>query len=384
LRLLQASLASLILAPSTPSPIDSPSFSPLSIAMPVPSTLNTPPPLTLQLLDVAVPLLKLVQSLSACSFSFFTVVHLSAPLSALLPSRPKYISSAENRANGFLLIGRELYQGEWTEPILVYGSLGLHIASGVFNRWIKVLQRIERRKWKREALRLEMKNITSSKDSSAGLPSLNQGEKELLVDEMDQLDAELVEIKNDQTLEIEEDIVVPSARNSSIIPPLTTHHMTGYALIPIVIHHLYIHRILPSSPLPPISSLSPSFFNYTFTALSLTHSSPYLRIASTLSYASLASLATYHALVGWRILLDPTAPRSLQQKRPKAGPISRRRKITKGREWQAVWTALVVGLGVGTVRIAGGLGGERIGTNPEWIAKRMDYVLRRGWGVAQA
>ncbi|GAA5852986.1 hypothetical protein JCM5353_001133, partial [Sporobolomyces roseus] len=326
------------------------------------------------------------QSLSAVSFSFFTVVHLSAPLSALLPSRPKYISSAENRANGFLLIGRELYQGEWTEPILVYGSLGLHVTSGVLNRWIKVLQRIERRKWRRESLRIEMKNITSQ-EGKAGLPSLNQGEKELLVEEMDQLDAELVQINNEEGVEIEEDVVVPSTRNSStssIVPPLTTHHITGYALIPIVIHHLYVHRILPSSPLPPISSLSPSFFNYTFTALSLTHSSPYLRIASTLSYASLASLATYHALVGWRILLDPTAPRSLQPKRPKAGPPSRRRKITKGREWQAVWTAVVVGLGVGTARIAGGLGGERIGTNPEWIAKRMDYVLRRGWGVAQA
>ncbi|GAA5875273.1 hypothetical protein JCM16303_000565 [Sporobolomyces ruberrimus] len=350
--------------------------------MPAHTTVGVPPSFTLQLLDVTVPLLRLTQSLSACSFSIFSIIHLSSPLTALLPSRPKYISSPENRANGFLLIGRELYQGEWTEPILVYGSLIVHVGSGVVNRWLKVLQRIETRKWKREQLRTELKNITMAEgEEYYELPRMNQGEKELLVEEMDQLDAELVEQGS------KEEIIVPSSTSStssnSLIPPITTHQKTGYVLIPIVLHHLYVHRLLPSSPLPPISSLSPSFFNYTFTSLSLNHSSLYLRIASTLSYASLASIATYHAIVGLRILYDPTAPRSLQPKRPKAGPPSRRRKLWRGREWQGVWTAVVVGLGVGTARIAGKLGGEKmVGTNPEWITRKMDYVLKKGWGVA--
>lgn len=350
--------------------------------MPISSTtVGIPPPLTLQLLDTAIPILRLTQSISACTFSIFSIIHLSAPLTALLPSRPKYIRSPENRANGFLLIGRELYQGEWTEPIFLYGGLGLHVVSGVVNRGLKVLQRSERRKWKRELLRLELRNFTND-DKESQLPSLDQGEKEMLVEEMDQLDAELVQVKTPDGEEVEEEeIVVPSSKSSSIVPPLTSHQATGYVLIPIVFHHLYVHRLLPASPLPPISSLSPSFFNYTFTALSLNHSSLYLRIASTLSYASLASIATYHALVGLRILYDPTAPRSLQPKRPKVGPPSRRRRITKGREWQAVWMSVVIGLGVGTARIAGWLGGERIGENPEWIAKKMDYVLRRGWGL---
>jgi hypothetical protein len=287
-----------------------------------------------------------------------------------------------------MLIGRELYQGEWTEPIFLYGGLGLHIVSGVINRWLKVLQRIEKRKWKRELLRIEMKNLTLDQSENRELPEMNRGQDELLVQEMEELEAELVELPTVDSEQVEEkdsaieEIVVPSSKALSIIPPLTSHQATGYALIPIVLHHVYVHRILPSSPLPPISSLSPSFFNYTFTALSLNHSSFYLRIASSLSYASLASLATYHGLVGLRILYDPTAPRSLQPKRPKVGPPSKRRRITKGREWQAVWGTVVVGLAVGTARIAGWFGAERIGTNPEWIAKKMDYVLKKGWGAS--
>ncbi|GAA6063447.1 hypothetical protein JCM10212_005620 [Sporobolomyces blumeae] len=374
-------------------------------------------PLRLQLLDLTIPVLRLTQSLSACSFSFFALVHVSAPLSALLPSRPKYLSSAENRANGVLLIGRELYQGEWTEPIVVYGSLVVHVVSGVASRGLKVLQRRERRKWKREELNAEMRKALladptlattpTSSGATEDLPAhLSEGEQELVVDELDQLEAQVEHVAelDERTGDVieKDEIVVPSAscataRSSSLSasstwPILTTHHLMGYALIPLVTHHLWLHRLVPSSPLPPISSLSPSFFNYTFTAHSLTHPSTLVRTLSTVAYASLASIATYHALVGWRLLLFPTAPRSLAPSRPRSDrPLSRRRRVTKGREWQAGWCALVVGLGVGTARIAGRLGGERIvgtggkvGGTPDWILKRMDVVLRRGFFLSSA
>lgn len=353
--------------------------------MPETSILRVPPPLTLQLLDTAIPILRLTQSLSACTFSVFSIIHLSAPLTALLPSKPKYIRSPENRANGFLLIGRELYQGDWTEPLFLYGGLGLHVVSGVLNRGLKLWQRIERRKWKRELLKIEMKNLTSEEQGSP-LPSLDEGEKEMLIEELKDLDVENVPLPTTSPGSPEEavaeaEIVAPSGSSStSTVPPLTTHQATGYVLIPIVFHHLYLHRILPSSPLPPISSLSPSFFNYSFTSFSINHPSLYLKTASTLSYAALASLAAYHALVGLRILYDPTAPRSLQPKRPRVGPPSRRRKLTKGKEWQGVWTSLVLALGIGTARIAGKFGGERLGDTPEWIVKKMDYVLKSAWG----
>ncbi|GAA5839834.1 hypothetical protein JCM3766R1_004626 [Sporobolomyces carnicolor] len=373
------------------------------MAPPVASTVAVPPPLTLQVLDTAVPILRLAQSVSAVSFSIFSVIHLSAPLSALLPSRPRYISSPENRANGFLLIGRELYQGEWSEPILVFGSLAVHVVSGVANRGLRVWQTIERRRWRRAQLRSEVNALACADEDDDARPgterlaAMKEGEKNLLVDELDETDAAQVVIQvtspegeaqdpfNLDEQELLEARPSTAATGSiSVVPRLTSHQATGYALVPIVLHHLYVHRILPSSRLAPISSLSPSFFNYSFTALALNHESVYLRVASTVSYAALASVATYHALVGLRILSDPTAPRSLAPKRSKAGQPSKRRKVTKGREWQAVWTAVVVGVGVGTARIAGRLGGERIasGSNPAWIAKRMDYVLKKGWAVA--
>ncbi|GAA6011531.1 hypothetical protein JCM11491_004678 [Sporobolomyces phaffii] len=292
--------------------------------------MSHPPPRTLQVLDWSIPVLGLAQSVSACSFSLFSLVHLSAPLTALLPSRPKYLASPENRANGFLLLGRELYQGQWSEPVWVYASLSVHVLAGVANRWLKLAQATQRRKWKRRCLALELD------DDDAPSPT--------------------------------------TADTRPLKPALTTHHVTGYVLVPIVLHHVWLHRILPASPAPPISALSPSFFNYTFTAEALTNPSRALRVASAASYAALTALAVYHALVGLRILADPTAPRSLAPKR-------RRRSRGRGRAWQAAWTAVVVGVGVGTARIAGAFGAERIGTHPDWIAKRMDYVLRRGWGL---
>ncbi|GAA5931650.1 uncharacterized protein JCM15063_001527 [Sporobolomyces koalae] len=349
--------------------------------MPVPSTSSRPPPpVTLQVLDSAIPVLKLVQSVSAASFSVFSLIHLSAPLSALLPCRPRYIASPENRANGILLIGRELYQGQWSEPVLVYGSLAFHVASGVLHRWLRLVQATERRKWKRELVKDELRHaavdIETKHCNDEDTNALNQGEQELLVEELEQLD-ELPELPLVRDSILDEDELVPRT------PRLTSHQITGYVLVPIVWHHLYLHRILPASPLPPISALSPSFFNYTFTSVSLNHSSLVLRSLSTMAYASLASIATYHAIVGIRILSDPTAPRSLQPKRPKSGPESRRRRLTRGREWQAVWIAVVTGVGIGTARIAGYLGGERIVGTPNWIHSRMDHVLRKGWGMTR-
>jgi hypothetical protein len=44
-------------------------------------------------------------------------------------------------------------------------------------------------------------------------------------------------------------------------------------------------------PTRPISSLSPSFFNYSFTALSLTHESLILRAGSAVSYSCVSERA---------------------------------------------------------------------------------------------
>ncbi|GAA5996346.1 uncharacterized protein JCM10292_007548 [Rhodotorula paludigena] len=348
-----------------------------------PAAASLPPPPLLRLISTVQPALRLVQNASAVSFSVFAVVHLTAPLSALLPSRPKYLSSAENRANGILLVGREVYQGEWTEPVLVWGSLTAHVLAGIALRWVKVAERVERRKVRREEVKRRARELASlsngAEDELPGLSKATELEKDLVADEVDELEAELV-----ATTTADEELVVPAAVPAStapLFPVPNVHQRTGYLLAPLVLHHAWMHRLLPASPLPPTLSLSPSFFNYSFTSLALNHDSLILRLGSAASYAALTALATYHGLVGWRILLDPTSPRSLRPARRYPGQKgSRVRKVTGGREWQAAWVGLVAGVAMGTARIAGFLGGEKGGVAlPAFVAKRMEYVLRRGF-----
>ncbi|GAA5888230.1 hypothetical protein JCM6882_000330 [Rhodosporidiobolus microsporus] len=353
-------------------------------------TQQTTPTLTLRVLDATLPVLRLAQNGSAITFSLFAALHLASPLSALLPSKPAYLSSAENRASGVQLLAREVYQGEWSEPVLVWGSLGAHVLSGVAIRWAKVLQRLERRKVRKEEVKRRAREMASVKGGDlpgaagqAGMVKFEGAVQDLVVEDVtdEEVEGELV-----ATTTADEELVVPTTLPSSagpLFPVPNFHQKTGYLLLLPLLHHAYLHRLLPSSPLPPISSLSPSFFSFSFPALALTHPHLPLRIASAAGYASVTLLAAYHGLVGWRVLLDPTAPRSLKPRRRRAGEKDGwSRTVTRGREWQAAWVALVAGVGVGTARIAGYLGAERSVRLPEFVARRMDFVLRKGMGMA--
>ncbi|EGU12392.1 Proteophosphoglycan ppg4 [Rhodotorula toruloides ATCC 204091] len=338
-------------------------------------------PVALRLVTSISPILRLTQNASAATVSIFAIVHLAAPLSALLPSRPQYLTSAENRANGFALLGREVYQGEWSEPVLVWGSLTAHVVSGIALRWLRVVERVERRKARKEEAKRKAREMATIRPGEVEdeLPTMTKAtevEKNLVEGEVEELEAELV-----ATTTNDEELVVPASVSPAPLVPLPTFHQTmGYALIPFVAHHAWLHRLLPSSPLPPIFALSPSFFNYSFTAFSLRHDSPLLKYGSAVCYAAVVGLGTYHGLVGWRILLDPTAPRSLAPSRRRPG--GKDRRVLHGREWQAAWVTLVAGVSVGAARIAGYLGGERSVRVPDFVVKRMDFVLRRGFAQA--
>lgn len=67
-----------------------------------------------------------VQTISAVTFSGFLVLHLAAPIGAGLGLD----------ASGIMLLTREYYQTPLLEPILVWGSLGAHIASSMVRRAI--------------------------------------------------------------------------------------------------------------------------------------------------------------------------------------------------------------------------------------------------------
>lgn len=77
------------------------------------------------------------------------------------------------------------------------------------------------------------------------------------------------------------------------IPTLSTHSMLGYALIPLVIPHLLLHRLIPADPNPIISSLSPSEFGYEFVAHAVA-TRPWM----TVGYLVLTGVGLWHSCVG--------------------------------------------------------------------------------------
>ncbi|CAG7846651.1 SubName: Full=Uncharacterized protein {ECO:0000313/EMBL:CCA77813.1} [Serendipita indica DSM 11827] len=79
-------------------------------------------------------------------------------------------------------------------------------------------------------------------------------------------------------------------------PSLVT--LTGYAALLSVPFHIFIHRIIPSSPDPPISSYSPSELNFEFVKASL-HAWP---ITSWLSYTGLVAIVALHGGEGGSII----------------------------------------------------------------------------------
>lgn len=74
---------------------------------------------------------------------------------------------------------------------------------------------------------------------------------------------------------------------------LTTHAVLGYALLPLVIPHLLLHRIIPATEAPPINSLSPSEFGYEFVGYACA-TRPWM----TAGYVLLAGVGLWHGIVG--------------------------------------------------------------------------------------
>lgn len=175
---------------------------------------------------------------------------------------------------------------------------------------------------------------------------------------------------------------------SSRLPPLTVHHTTGYALIPVLLHHVYQHRWVPA-----FLNIT-SFFSFSFPAYSLSslNRNKVTRVAQAVSYASLIGLASYHALVGIRTIVWPTAPRSLRPSR-RSSKSSRRKAVGSQlgdidtssladtiaeRGWQIGMAGLVGTVGLGVVRMVASPTGAVV---PTWLARKYDDVLKLAWRV---
>ncbi|BEJ01590.1 hypothetical protein CcaverHIS631_0602720 [Cutaneotrichosporon cavernicola] len=74
---------------------------------------------------------------------------------------------------------------------------------------------------------------------------------------------------------------------------MTTHTVLGYVLIPLVIPHLILHRLIPSTEGPPINQLSPSEMGYEFVGYACA-----TRKWMTAGYVVLTGVALWHGIVG--------------------------------------------------------------------------------------
>ncbi|SCV69506.1 BQ2448_2526 [Microbotryum intermedium] len=327
----------------------------------------------LALLQSSVRTLQLVQRVSAGIFSTFLIVHLSAPLIAAVT----LTGDAEQQASAFMLVGREWYQGGGykKEGVVVWGSATVHVLSGVVARAAKNAERKERRKKRKAEVKLAAQRSQALGEDS-NLPTFASSSATTT----DDFDADRLD---DEDPESFPSAVVTKQVETAAIPvssaPLAPQHLAGYLLIPFVIHHSILHRILPLK-----QNLTP-FFSYSFVGYSLTQSAPLLRAISVIGYAGVAGLGVYHALAGIRVMSDPTAPRSLR-------PRSRARSDEDGeageglaeaqlgrRAWQVAYVSIVTTMGVGVARIAMSTSGA--GKVPVWLVGKYDRVLRQGVGM---
>lgn len=115
----------------------------------------------------------------------------------------------------------------------------------------------------------------------------------------------------------------------------STHHLAGYILIPFLTLHILTHRLIPSSPSPPINALSPSELGYSFVSYGL-RTWPFV---SWTTYAALILTGTYHALLG--------TPKALSWFRTTLPGASRRRATFL----RGSFIALVSALGIGLARL---------------------------------
>lgn len=158
-------------------------------------------------------------------------------------------------------------------------------------------------------------------------------------------------------------------------PPMTIHLITGWLLVPFVLPHIVTHRLLPQSPHPPISSLSPSELNFEFVSYAL-YSRPLL---STVAYLGLVGLAVPHAVLGsmkivsWIRRLRAGDRTEAVRETPRRTDIPRKRKRTALYALNALLGVVAIGLG----RLYSE--GEHVGP---FMAKRYEAIFRTiepGW-----
>ncbi|KAL9940140.1 hypothetical protein V8E36_000845 [Tilletia maclaganii] len=296
--------------------------------------------------------LSQAQQVSALAFGSFLVVHLSAPALAFI-APPE---SSHELATGTMLLGRVWYQSALSEPVLVWGALGVHLASSLVRKAVVVF-------WAAPP----PPTTTGSQEASRGTADESRG-------------AEQLGGRNETGYAALKSGFRRLARLSD------AHTLSGTLLVPFVLHHAYLNRIVPSRPQAPINALSPSELNYTYVAHGFggiyAGSSSSRALVTSALYGALIGLSVYHTSHGLRKILHwrsttQSQPKTLSSSAKRSDPQlrpSKSRTVSRKRPWN-------LGAGIATAVLCGGL--IRIvrdaDRSPAFLAKRFEVCYSLVW-----
>ncbi|KAG8746679.1 hypothetical protein FRC10_003983 [Ceratobasidium sp. 414] len=183
--------------------------------------------------------LTYAQHLPTPFITTFMLIHLTAPAMAS--------AGGMNAATQVMLLGREYYHGVPQEDLLVFAPITLHVAAALAKRLVKIANTIRR--------------------TRVG------------------------------------DVKEKSAKDVRIISSANALQLTGYPLLFLLSPHIATHRILPSTPAPPISSISPSELDFSFVNFGLKN----WPVRSWVMYSILVGAGIMHVTYGapmvWRTIL---------------------------------------------------------------------------------
>ncbi|CAE6492504.1 unnamed protein product [Rhizoctonia solani] len=180
----------------------------------------------------------------------FILIHLSAPALASI--------GGTDAANKVMLLGREYYHGAPQENLLVFLPITIHVGASLVKRTVKLGHRV----------------LVSSRSGGG-------------VDKQD------------------------SATDNSTLTASDVLVWTGYPLLLVLLPHIATHRLFPSIPTPPISSISPSELDYTFVHFGLKN----WPIRSWIMYATLVGSGITHVIYGIPVVWRQTMLKFLKKVR---------------------------------------------------------------------
>ncbi|CEL52270.1 hypothetical protein RSOLAG1IB_00810 [Rhizoctonia solani AG-1 IB] len=193
--------------------------------------------------------LTYAQHLPTPFIATFMFIHLSAPALASV--------GGTDAANQVMLLGREYYHGVPQENLLVFLPITVHVGASLVKRVIKFGRQL--------IFKLKAKG----------------GQNE------------------------------PVNSDSNSLSTSDVLMWTGYPLLLVLSSHIATHRLIPSSPTPPISSISPSELDYTFVHFGLKN----WPLRSWAMYAMLVGAGITHIIYGMPLVWHQTTLKLLKKVR---------------------------------------------------------------------